>query len=1143
MADGTLLFDTKLDARGIKSGILGIAGAVTGAGAMVLGLGGYALKASIDFESAFAGVRKTVDATESEFKVLEKGILDMSKTMPASASEIAKVAESAGQLGIQKGNILEFSKTMIMLGEATNMSAETAATQFARFANIVGMSQKDFSRLGSTVVALGNNMATTESEIVDMSMRLAATGKQVGFTESQIMALSATMSSLGINAEAGGSSMSRILAKINSEAISGGEHLTQFAQVAGMSAEQFAQKWKTAPTEAFQSFLKGLNDVKEKGGDVDSILKDLGIHSIQDIDAIKRLAGSTQLLTYAMNIGAKAWGDNSALQKEYNAKLQTTKAQIEMVVGKLNALSIAVGNNLKVSMLDSLNMANKWVDQLSTAFEIGGFDGLSKEFGQVIAEMINYGSMELPKFINIGSNMVNSLITGLMNNSGTIGASVVNILGSIGNGISTILPNLVNAGMQIAISLFQGLADNANQIPIKIGELAMKIGEIVISNTPNLIQAGLNLVVGLVQGICQGIPGFIENAPRLINEFSNKIYEKIPDILVAGGKILLALGKGLIEGGKALVLNLPQILMAIINVFTLFNWKSIGESMIKKIGEGMKALGKELIAIGKNMISNLKEDIKFMTNGFVSSGRNIISNIINGIYSMVGGFINAAYSIISAGINAIRATIGRFIEIGSNIIHGIVNGIRSAGGAILSALGDIVGGAIDWVKGKLKINSPSKVFRDEVGISIPEGIAAGIDKKSGSVKTSIVDVAKKSIEAGKAIFKSVGQSIGLHANGEIAKGMSKKDSIIDVLNQTGSFIAKHMQKNLQDSNIMEEAELEKHMEKMKNLRMTEIDKAYRAYGDLILIATQREQNKVAELEKQIEKSRTIKKNQETTKRLQAELKVHKETAKALEKYSKDFKDSYDKIVDDYQKAVDKILQDKDRMQEKLSTFGDIMEAMKDSEGHEMKYDDGISKVQIANQQKKLDQLKEYGEILDSLQARGADTEFMNKLIELPVEQALSWGRTLLEQSQQDFNNFIEMQKRQREMAQNIASKFYKENLDQLQKEYTGRLQENLSSVVGKSREMGKSSAEALASGFKNHSNKFKLAVSNVVDEAISSAMEKLKNFREETAGNVTNNNNYNVNIKEIKTTETAKEISKLDSDLAWHNTRLARGRG
>lgn len=158
---------------------------------------GIAIKAASDYESAFAGVRKTVDMTESEFDKLSTGIRNMSKEMPASATSIAEVAEAAGQLGIQNENILSFSETMINMGVATNLSADEAATALARFANIMGMNQSQFENLGSSIVELGNNFATTESEITQMGLRLAGVGKQIGLSEADVMGLAAAMSTVG----------------------------------------------------------------------------------------------------------------------------------------------------------------------------------------------------------------------------------------------------------------------------------------------------------------------------------------------------------------------------------------------------------------------------------------------------------------------------------------------------------------------------------------------------------------------------------------------------------------------------------------------------------------------------------------------------------------------------------------------------------------------------------------------------------------------------------------------------------------------------------------------------------------------------------------------------------------------------------
>lgn len=167
---------------------------------------GLVVKQAIEWESAVASMSKTIDEADTDpkmFQALTEELRDMSLEIPVAAKDLAELAATAGQLGIKTPAIAEFTKTMAALGVSTNITAENAASQLARFANITGMSQDKFDELGSSLVDLGNNFATTEAEIVDMSLRLAGAGASIGLTEAETLALSTTLSSLGVNAEAG----------------------------------------------------------------------------------------------------------------------------------------------------------------------------------------------------------------------------------------------------------------------------------------------------------------------------------------------------------------------------------------------------------------------------------------------------------------------------------------------------------------------------------------------------------------------------------------------------------------------------------------------------------------------------------------------------------------------------------------------------------------------------------------------------------------------------------------------------------------------------------------------------------------------------------------------------------------------------
>ena len=359
-------------------------------GAAVIAGGTASLKASISFESAFAGVKKTVNATDKELATMRKDILNMSKEMPTSANEIAGVAEAAGQLGIKTKNIAGFSKTMVMLGDSTNMSADTAATSLARLANITGMPQTQFDRLGSTIVDLGNNLATTEQEITDMALRLAGAGSQVGMSEADILSFAGALSSVGIEAEAGGSAFSTLMSKMNLATTSGGEDLQAFAQVAGMSSDQFAKAFKEDAAGAIISFIQGLDKINKNGGSAIKTLDDMGLSDIRMRDALLRAAGASGTFTDALKIGNNAWKENKALTNEAKQRYKTLESRIKMLGNKFVALGIAVGDELKGPLADGVAAASDAIGGLADQVEAHGLKSIIPK--ETITTVKNLGS-------------------------------------------------------------------------------------------------------------------------------------------------------------------------------------------------------------------------------------------------------------------------------------------------------------------------------------------------------------------------------------------------------------------------------------------------------------------------------------------------------------------------------------------------------------------------------------------------------------------------------------------------------------------------------------------------------------------------------------------------------------------------------
>ncbi len=415
-----------------------------------------AAKGAIDFESAFTGVEKTVDGTEEQMNALKQGIRDMSKEIPASTTEISAVAEAAGQLGIQTDNILEFTKTMINMGNATNLSADEAATTLARFANVTKMSQSDFNRLGSVIVALGNNFATTEAEITNMGMNLASAGTQVGMSQSQIMALATALSSVGLEAQAGGTAFSKVMINMQLAVEKGGDSLKDFASVAGMSSKVFKKAFKQDATNAIMKFVEGLSKSGKQGKSAIKILDDMGITETRLRDALLRSANASDVMSKAIKLGNEAWEDNTALTNEANKRYETLQSKISIAINKLKDIGVTIGNKL-------MPYISKLID---------GVEGLANWFSNLSDEQVEF-------IMNIGLAVtaIGPLLMILGKVTSTVGGAIEGI------GAFTQAIGVVRGTVTSTSTAVNGLANVFSAITSPIGLTTIALGALIAAYT------------------------------------------------------------------------------------------------------------------------------------------------------------------------------------------------------------------------------------------------------------------------------------------------------------------------------------------------------------------------------------------------------------------------------------------------------------------------------------------------------------------------------------------------------------------------------------------------------------------------------------------------------------------------------------
>ncbi|WP_053022040.1 phage tail tape measure protein [Staphylococcus haemolyticus] len=681
---------------------------------------GIAIKSSVDWEQALAGVAKTTNMSGSELNKMGNEITKMSNKMPFAATEIAGVAEAAGQLGIKKQDITSFTRTMMNLGVATNLTADEAATEFARFANAANMPIKDVDRLGSTVVALGNSTATTEKEIVEMAQRLAGAGAQAGFSSDEIMSVSAAMSSVGIEAEAGGTAMTQIWNKMTKAVAEGGDTLDSFAKTAGVSGKEFAQIWENNPSKALSMFVKGLGKTEGGAKGVLKALDDVGIKGIREADTIRRMANNHQVLDKALKTGSEGWKENSALTNEANVRYETMGSKLKMLKNTFINFARTIGDAVApiVSFL---------ADKLTGLFE--HLQGTSNATKIAIAAFTLLG-VAIPPLI-VATGVLAHSIVGISEAMTLLNATKggAKFFSLFNGGIKGVLPNI--AQLLTKIPLIGGLM-TALTGPVGIAVAAIAgIGTAFVvaykkSETfRNIVNAVINPVKNAFIGLWNVIKQFGAGIKAVFSNDTGKglnIFKKIlPDEAARQFTSTLLM----IRGAYNDFVNFIKTISVAVGAFFKAFWKENGASIVnafKVIKVGVTAtltvlynnIIKPILTGIKNFFSIIFGGLKQIVINTFTGIRMIVQgglNVIRGIINIFKGLFTGDFSLMWQGIKQVfsgallaiggilRATLGNMLIIIKTIGQLMLNSFRTIWTIIKNVVVGIVRGLVLLVKG------------------------------------------------------------------------------------------------------------------------------------------------------------------------------------------------------------------------------------------------------------------------------------------------------------------------------------------------------------------------------------------------------------------------------------------------------------
>lgn len=360
--------DGKTIAKNAFGGILATGGAkMIG---MARGIGSDLMEtsqAAIDFESSMADVKKVVDFdTPQQFKEMGNDILEMTKTIPMAAQDLAQIVAAGGQSGIAREDLTGFAESAAKMGVAFDISAGQAGDMMAKWRTAFKMNQTEVVDLADKINYLGNTTAASAPLISDVVTRIGPLGEVGGVAAGEIAALGASMVGSGIQSDVAATGLKNMIL-----ALTAGESATK-SQVGalnelGLSAEDVAQGMQDNAKETILKVLgaiRGLDKVKQA-----SVLSDL--FGKESLGAIAPLLSNLDGVQDNLNKVADSSKYAGSMEGEFSARSETTANSLQLAKNNMEAFKIAIGNGLipaMTPMISLLTQGAKWVSGIAQEF-------------------------------------------------------------------------------------------------------------------------------------------------------------------------------------------------------------------------------------------------------------------------------------------------------------------------------------------------------------------------------------------------------------------------------------------------------------------------------------------------------------------------------------------------------------------------------------------------------------------------------------------------------------------------------------------------------------------------------------------------------------------------------------------------------
>lgn len=479
-----------------------------------------------------------------------------------------------------------------------------------------------------------------------------------------------------------------------------------------------------------KAFVGAAGEVAAYGDNIDKMSQKVGIsaEAYQEWDFIAQHSGtSMESLKTSFKTMANAAQDGKEEFKALGISLEDAK---NMSTEDLFAATIAGLQNMEEGT-ERTAIASALLGKGAT--ELGALLNTSAEDTEAMRQQVHdlggVMSNEAVKDAAAYQDSLQNLQTGMTGLKNNLMAEFLPGITTVMDGLTAIVSGDSEGGLAMIDQGIQDFIGNLTELAPQMFEVGASIlesfGQAIIDNLPELMEAGLPIIMQLVEAIIENLPAIIEAAVQIVVMIAESIGENLPTLIPAAVDAILTIVDGLID-------NIDMLIDAAIAIIV-----GLAEGLIEALPQLIERLPEIIIKIVEALIENAPK--------LLDAAVQIIVSLAEGLFSALPDLIAQLPELIAAIVEGVISLAKDMMEAGKELVNGLWEGIKENWENLKKNVTDLGGKLVDSVKSFFKIGSPSKLFADEIGQWIPEGIAVGIDANADSVSDSVDDMVRDAV--------------------------------------------------------------------------------------------------------------------------------------------------------------------------------------------------------------------------------------------------------------------------------------------------------------------------------------------------------------------------------------------------------------